>query len=775
MADWLAVLLAPQTVVRQRAIRSAALLLDGRYWEYQHEYAERGWPALIADLPDQPTIELEFVRALIRHFVSGEDAAAQYAAIAASRRAPSTLKTVASVLQGVFLADSNRQAEAIEALAHRDMALHPGLEQALVRLHLGLRYAEFGEFGEAIKIDESARSILHRQDRSQPAVDALVIVAKSNRWRFYAETGRILRPSRGPFTSIWLSRIDALRAEALERNLFEQFEGAARDATEFSVSLRSEDPVEASLRRALLRAECFASWEHLVEVRRELGRYRILSLVGSVGRQPEAGFHLLRRAADHDALRRSGRLYLQLGPLRPLARVGVEFAELPEWLPSEVRSIATLLGVAADVLELNSASNAIRRVAEWLSTMPVTGRNWAVVDELLVAAANLTFVTPPEAHAELARSVNALMARPGLDAIAGHVGECLRLIRWDQINQHIREESVRIAISSAQQPESAAIGLSACRALAKVDHRCAELLLERFRRQPSVDLGSAVLGADIDLSPQDERVLIEVCMARLGEIRTAAATHQFTLFAVDAAALLSALLTSHDARAVPTAVEGWDALADFLADQNLPSEMKASAFDILGDRISAVDRALVTQIGESALLASERPDSQGFFDSPLRARGRALRFALLAGMLSSTEALTSVLALAASSDPRGRMEAADCTVSALTVKPELAVITLAVSLTQDQHHQVRAAAGRALAELGGLDAGSLRGVVRERMRALLREDGAAVPRATIQGILKAAQSGTRPEVEVVEILRRMASSHPAASVRYIAAEALRAI
>jgi len=257
----------------------------------------------------------------------------------------------------------------------------------------------------------------------------------------------------------------------------------------------------------------------------------------------------------------------------------------------------------------------------------------------------------------------------------------------------------------------------------------------------------------------------------MSDIRNAAQVRQFTLYTVDPPLILAVLSTSRTSQP-----ESWDALVAFLTDSSVPVEVKASTFELLAERIQTMPPPVLPALGPTALeiLSNDRVEPS-MFGSPVAARGAVLRFALAAGIVSNSDALTQLLGLASDPDPRGRIEAADSLKRAIGVKPDLAVITLAVSLTQDQHHQVRAAAGRALAELSWVNAGPLRGVVRERIRALLTEKGAAVPRATAEGIFQAAKTGTSPDPAVLVTLRAIARNHVAASVRIASSRALEEI
>jgi hypothetical protein len=768
MFDWLGLFLAPQSIRPENPLRPLALILDGRFWEYQHEAPERGWPSLGSGAHEKGSIEVEFLQGLNQHLLTDEDPLPQYRRVAESRRSPGPLKTLTAVLEAIVLADNGRQEAAIGILLQRDTKLKPGLERALLRLHLAMRYAEVGDMSRALAVNDTVISILSRYSQEVEANKALNLVAGANRWRYSAALRQMLPPPNSLLESAWLSRIDALRADGLQRNLFDQFEGAVADATVHTVSWQSEDQVEASLRRALLRAECFAAWDVLTDVRRELGRYRLLALVAAPARQPDSGFHLLRRAGDEDGLRRAARLYLQLGPLSPLARVGAEFVALETWPPGEVRPIAALLAVSAQVLDSNTVAAALNRVSALIRATDTTRIEWAVTDALLVAAANLAQVASDRQQTELARSILTLVGRPHLEPLVARLRDCLGTIQWNIVEMEVRDMFSQTAVRLAEEPSSSSLGLTLCQALARTDPHCAEVLQRAFRLRPTLELGAMLIGAGVSLAEHDNLRLAQACDVRMKEISAAAFTHQFHLYSVDAAVIMAVLATSN-----VNTPESWESLSTFLVDPNIPAEMKAAALQVLTERIDKAPLSVRSALELVTLsVLSQRTTEPSFFDSPLAARGAFLRFALAAGIVSPADALIHLLALASDADPRGRIEAAESLGSAIGVKPDLAVITLAVSLTQDQNHQVRAAAGRALAELSWVEAGPLRGVVRERLRALLKESGALVPRATAEGILQAALKGTKPEPTVVDTLRAIARTHPARAVRNAASEAL---
>jgi hypothetical protein len=768
MVDWLTLFLAPHSIGPENPLRPVALVLDGRFWEYQQEAPHLGWPPLGNHEHREQSIEFEFLHGLNQHLLTGEDPLPQYRRVATSRRSPGALKTVTSVLEAIVLADNGRQQAAVDILLQRDSKLRPGLERALLRLHLATRYAELGDMTRALAVNDTVISILSRSAQRAEASKALSLVADANRWRYSAEQRHVLPLPRALSQSPWLARIDALRADGLQRSLFDQFEGAVADATVHTVSFQSEDPVEASLRRALLRAECFAAWDVLANVRRELGRYRLLALVAASARQPDSGFHLLRRAGDEDGLRRAARLYLQLGPLSPLSRVGSEFVGLETWPPAEVRSITALLAVSAQVLDSDTVATAMNRVSLLVRETDTARIGWAVTDALLVAAANLAQFASERQQTELARSILTLIQRPYLEPLLGRLRDCLETIQWNVVETDVRDLFSQTAIRLVEVPASRSLGLTLCQALSRTNPRCAEVLLGEFRQRPTLELGAMLMGAGVALTEGDNLRLARACEDRLKEISVAAIAHQFHLYSVDAPLIMAILATSN-----ANTPESWNSLLAFLVDSNVPAELKASALEALTERIDKTPPPVRTALEPVTLSAlSEQSTEPSFFESPLVARGAFLRFALAAGTISSADALIHLLALASQADPRGRIEAANSLGNAIGVKPDLAVITLAVSLTQDQNHQVRAAAGRALAELSWVDAGPLRGVVRERIRALLRESGALVPRATVEGILQAVERGTRPEQTVVDTLRTIARTHPARAVRNAASRTL---
>lgn len=187
--------------------------------------------------------------------------------------------------------------------------------------------------------------------------------------------------------------------------------------------------------------------------------------------------------------------------------------------------------------------------------------------------------------------------------------------------------------------------------------------------------------------------------------------------------------------------ELWPAIVGFLGDLHVARRNKAAAFDRLARRPASLQPRLHRTLRSraEALLQSGVAD----FESPIVPFPQALRCLIALHAIDEGRAWAACAQLAAASETAARVEGARTVTTALrrsslvpTWEP-----TLALQLSFDEAHGVRAEAGRALA-LYLSRAGEFKETVLQRLRVLLGEEASLVPLLVIRGLEEAGSDAT---------------------------------
>ena len=772
--SWLDVVLDPERITqgkrkanKDRERFGAALLLEGRLLDYLREAESGQLPQLGEVREGKVSAPRALLATLGLQFRGDPQAATKYSELAGSDQASSDLRTAAAVLAGIALSDAGNRREAVDLLTQRHSGAESDLERVLLSIHIGTRYAELGDLARAIENTSRAIDLDHKQRRSREYRTALLIVAEHNLWRFQAMRGVIGFAELTPrSTSRILSRFDSSVSQGLESYLNKLFDGSFRDPYTFTISFQSEDPVEGRLLGGLLRAEIFADWDLLTRARKMLGRYRLLAAVGRPERQPESGFHLLRRAADNDGIKGAARLYLKVGPLEPLRQVS-ETVAMTVWAPSEEPANLTLLMETADVIRPEPAGKALGQLTASLNSrveLSVSSVPWGLVG----AIGSLVQVADKASKDTVAGTLLHVALGSPDPALMQDVASVLRLVDWDQVDAGLRSQWVdyvrnyllakddRLFVAQA-----AAVALSGSNAEGVRD-----VLAAVYSQEPSLRLGALLVQAGYPLNLEIAAKISEQAVGSLVATRTEAAAGQYSLgSSTDVPAMLAWLLTEVDGLA------GWTALLDFLLDRRVAGLHKIRAFDLLAsrrDRIPQAERRRLVHELPSFSTAEDRP----MFASPEIVTGAALRLAIAVGALDSSQTLAGILALAAEPAAIGRIEAARSLSYAVDERSDDALVTLALTLAQDVHHDVRAAAAHSLTRIGARAGEYLGDLVRERIITLLNEPGVAVPRATLEGLFQAVEQGEQLDQRIIVKVRNLSERHLSVGVRAAATRLL---
>jgi hypothetical protein len=742
-----------------------SLLVDGQLVEYQRHAEGAGWPSLSGDGP-WASPDTALLGALASQLSGHSDVAEKYELLAGSDHLSDDGRTVAAVLAGIALADGAQQELAVGALRTALLRSRDPLQRALLVCHLALRLAELGRPTDSVDALESVESWLGPQP--DPLGALVRTVARRNLASFAFQAGRM-----DAFESNRQGEPDPLQQRAylraldgLDAYLDERFDRVAEDPSIQTFSFRSEDPVVGPALGALLRAEILADWSQVREARRRLGRIRLLQSVGSAERQPEAAFHLLRRAGDTKGLQAALRLYRREGPLPPLRHVGHEIAGMP-WVASELVANLAIIAEAADVLDRETVDATAQRLAQNLVTLLAPVPSHRTEDAVLKAVGSVgRYCSPPEA-ASLSSAMRRLadaqwgpiVLQPLAQALAGLKVEGLAQTEVDAWRafaaQFLSAGDDRLFVAQvAFRKFGAADGTD--RAVA---------LQGAWESRPELDVAAAMLDAGVPLGAEVAAKAAADAVATLNRIRAEAQAGRFGFGEyVDTASVLAAILAAGFER------QAWSALVQFLTDPHVPGSKKLRTLDYLAANADRVPQEVRPALGGHVAAAPDLP-----FERNEMLEGAIVRLRIALDAIGESEVIGWLAARALREERAVRQEAARTGAAALAKWRDSALFVVLLGLSQDRAFEVRATAVRSLAQSTQAANSPLQLVVDARLRESLLDPGASVPLAVLAGLREATTHGVAVDDGLLALTARLSEEHLAHSVRRAAAQLLEAV
>jgi hypothetical protein len=770
--NWLEPLLDPGPLIRSaqrepkpEARVGLALLLDGRLLSY-HALAERAeWPPLdVHHTPRRGDAGSRLLAALGRHLTGADSPEEDYLELARGRN--SGIATLALLLLAFFYSDTGRPQEAVAMLRRRLRRGFDPTEDALLRLQLAMRLAERAEFRAAIENLERVRRTMTGvlSARWRMALDNL---AQHNLFAFEM---RAQVPARNPIDlpprsgELPLARAELLVAEGVAEYLERSFERSLADPYARTISFQREDAVEARLRGALIRSELLGDWQEAKRLRMLLGRYLVISRLGTPDSVPPAALDLLRRSGDVKGVQAAARTISSMGPLEGIRGVTRGLVEHGLVQDDEPAASLRLLAETADLLDEEEAGSGAAQVMAARATF---FEQWNVAPRAL---AQLLRGAPAATQSEAALYVRMILHENPDAALVQELASVVSAIRWDEVEPSERTLWLSmIDRTFGSATDAHFVALHALNGLASVEREWATVFLQaRFEKEPSLELLAITFDS---LQPPPAWAAKRgwpLIAEGLRQIRQEASQGSYGFGRIDVGALAVASLASQRGNA-----EAWSDLVEFLLDPRVGTGAKTRAVDALARPDVRLPREARTRLREKISTLGGAVDH---FGAPSDALAAAkLRLAAKIGGLSKQEILVGLLGLAGEPSAFGRIQAAATLVPVERRVGAAVATTTALMLARDVNHDVRAAAARALAQLGGDGDEPLEAAQRERLQALLAEPGAVVPFGALAGLYDAAQTGRPPDDELRARVGRIARTHLSRNVREGAGKLLAAI
>ena len=764
MSRWLDVVFRPDRMSRElrererTALTATSVLLSADLRAYLHLARDTEWPSIESAGSSPSAYRLPAT--LLLHLTAGVDPAL-FEQIALDTERDSGERVLAAALAAASYADSWMLPKAIQLLDELVAnAGFTGLSLAYLRTHVGLRAMEAGNWERALDSSSLARKILLEESRGGAIRDALWEVNQLNDfWSKQLGLGQI--DERGGFYRMrHRVRVAELTAEALEDDLQRSFDARFSTRTH-TISFGGTDSSEQGLRGALLRSELLADFGQIIDARKNLGKYLLLSAAGIDERPSAAGFALLFRAREADALARAAGEYVHQGPIEPVMEFSSQLANV-DWPPMVIEASLKFLEQAADVLDRRRVDSLLTRLCESYPTLTRPTAFHRAESEALSAITEVTRVAAP--------SLQSIAARFGL-SLARSTSDELTLqslrslpdaIDWTKqptamVDEWI--EFIQVALN-----ESGGKKLFAEAALFELLSVRAEQLLDILRKsQPnSTTIATAALVGDfVDRLTDGEASAAATELASvLRRTRDAAAKGSFSMGSTyDAPAILAALVIRR-----PDLEGYWRDVVDYACDAAVIRADKVGILRVLADQFKRIPNGVVESLRQR-FGTIRAADAKEFFPSG-GFESVWLRLGSLLVALDGSQTLQELLKLASNSVTSRRQEAANAA-GFVGAADESAILALLLLLSRDSDSLVRATATRALLghEWSGSDQKEL---VWTRVIELLSEPGRTPTVGVVRGLLDGVASSEEIPPTIADRVHGLAQNHHSWLVRITA-------
>ncbi len=736
-ASWIDVLLNPalvtqgQLVAQSDVMMAVAYLFQGRGDEYEKRAGELGLPSLQGS-PIQPAESAAglLVQGLVRVLSNDFGAVEDLAAIARTGSTGSDLRAAACVLASIALRDAMRPQDAVDLISSLLETADDDGARALLKVHLSLAFADEGKFQDAVTTCEAVQ-ILQGEDATLTAMKS---VSSENAFQFRWSLGEIGRSPmpKPPWRLEPFAWINAVEAEVADELVEKLFESAFENPGQWTWQLSNQDRVSDNLAQALFRLECLGAWNRTRAARKHFARYRLLRSLTQPSDETEQALILLSMAGDDDGVRRAAGTLRARGPLEPLRAVGVRTAN-SVWAAGDVKGKLTLLQEIATLLDVDAADGAVERILHNIDAyFNRTATGGLVVEEALRALSSLSDAGTDKTVRRVARAFLEIAERPPDALLHQSLWRALAAFPWDRLPAKERREwAGYVTANLAARDDHLFVALGAFEALSELGARgMSDIAISSYRQSKSLYLAPMVLG---HLNRDETAELVQLVSAAAQNVRDQAHAGSFAMHTVSPGALMGLVAVSSHG----SLLRGQ--LIDYVLDPIVPSE----------ERVSAA-RYLVYNPGKFRGRLRDRvsgglpPARDGFplFGPPEDVDVLNVELRAAFGTVPSDQLVASLLALSHSPSSPIRARVATAVRTVRSYIGDESALLLVGGLTWDADAQVRATAGRVIAEMAPFSGSP---TWNTRLGQLLDESGEMVPLAVWLGLASHKWSGVPPK------------------------------
>jgi hypothetical protein len=764
MSRWLDVVFRPDRVSRElrkgerTALTATHLLLNADLRAYLHFARDTEWPSIesAASAPSAYRLPATLLLQL-----TAESDPVLYEQIALDAERDTGERVLAAALASASYADSWMLPKALQLL--EDITANggfSGLALAYLRTHLSLRAMEAGDWERALDNCSSARKILLEEAGEHAIRDALWEINLINEfWSKQLGLGQISDP-RGSYRQRYRARVIELTADALESDLERSF-NARFSSRGHTIQFGGTDSSEQALRGALLRSEVLGDFNQIIDTRKNLGKYLLLSAAGSDARPSAVGFALLFRAREATALARATGEYVHQGPMEAVMEFGSQLVEV-DWAPVVVEASLKFLEQAADVLDRRRVDSLLTRLCDSYANLIRPTAFLRAESDALSAITEVTRVAAP--------SMQSIAARFGL-SLARSTSDGLTLqslrplpdaIDWAKQPAAIVDDWIEF-IQAALNDSDAKKMFAEAALFALLSVRAEELLeiLRRSRPNSTTIATAALVGDFVQRLGDDEANAAAADVASvLRRTREAAAKGSYSMGATyDAPAILGALVIQR------RDLQGyWREVVDYVCDPAVIRADKVGILRVLADQFKRIPNDVIDSLRQQ-FGTIRAADVKEFFPSA-GFESVWLRLGSLLGALDEYQTLQELLKLASNSVTSLRQEAAEAA-PFVRVADDSAILAIVLLLSRDSDSLVRAAATRALLRREWSETDQ-KGLVWTRVIELLSEPGRTPTVGVVRGLLDGVTSNEEIPPTITARVHVLAQEHPSWLVRTVA-------
>lgn len=528
-----------------------------------------------------------------------------------------------------------------------------------------------------------------------------------------------------------------------------------------------QDTVDGPLSTALVHAEVAGDLGRLKRLRATLGLARALRRRHDDPWAISDSLRLLRQADARQELEDVIRWVRASGPVESLQTAANAVLGRPSLAQFVTRCDLAILMGAAEVMSEEDLGRGIdaafvygRRPETRLSG--AVSRSWS--DDDLVWRSCARMLPGSGRDDELASAMLDFVAAGGEvpDHLAPSIVSLVVAISWTEVSDEVRarwESWVHQRAGELSFYVSTAI-LDAIGGVSRRDGVASS-------RPQGLELGVRILQEfENDIEPRSDELysVVEACRDGLAATQQSAARGRYSYGAISAGQIAVAMIDFLGRG------ELWEPLASFLRNPDPSSSDKQPVLDQLAvDSPEMPDDILDSLRGVSlATLGGKQLDVWN--DPVLPVSPAALRFSSVYGLIGYAEAIDAVTQLGGSRQPESRVEAARSANAMLELAEDYEWITVfLLQLSHDDDAVVRAESARQLARLIGISS-AFAATVEQRTVALLEADGILVPLLTLRGLQESNSYDSSLSDLISSHTDRLASEHPARSVRRVALE-----